>query len=63
MEKGEKKLDEELDVIKIIESIRMIKKEDENNFIIDLDNHLTQSDTSYFEKTIIIDQVTEMKKN
>ena len=41
----------------------MIKKEDESNFIIDLDNHLTQSDTSYFEKTIIIDQVTEMKKN
>jgi len=41
----------------------MIKKEDENNFIIDLDNHLTQSDTSELDKTKIIDQVIEMKTN
>jgi hypothetical protein len=40
MEKGEKKLDEELDIIKIIESIRMINKEDERNYIIDLDEDL-----------------------
>ncbi len=41
----------------------MIKKEDESNFIIDLDNHLTQSDTSELDKTLIINKVTEMQSN
>jgi hypothetical protein len=51
MEKGEKKLDEELDIIKIIESIRMIRKENDRNFIIDLDEELIKSDTSIMDKT------------
>ena len=63
MEKGEKKLDEELDIIKIIESIRMIKKEDESNFIIDLDEDLAELDSSILDKTKIIEQVIEMQSN
>ena len=63
MEKGEKKLDEELDIIKIIESIRMIKKEDESNFIIDLDEDLAELDSSILDKTKIIEQVIEMQTN
>ena len=63
IEKGEKKLDEELDIIKIIESIRMIKKEDESNFIIDLDEDLAELDSSILDKTKIIEQVIEMQSN
>ena len=38
MEKGENLLEEELDIIRIIKSIRMINKEERDKFIIDLDN-------------------------
>ena len=51
IEKGEKKLDEELDIIKIIESIRMIKKEDVSNFIIDLPNLGPKYSTSALKNT------------
>jgi len=51
MKKGEKLLDEELDIIRIIKSIRMINKEDENKFLIDLDDELNESEASQLDKT------------
>ena len=38
----------------------MINKEDENKFIIDLDDELYESETSQFDKTQIMDKVIEM---
>jgi len=35
--KGEELLEEEMDILRIIKSIRMLKNEDESRFIIDLD--------------------------
>ncbi len=43
MDKGEKLLEVELDIIRIVKAIRMIKNEDENKFIIDLDDELNES--------------------
>ena len=60
MQKGEKLLEEELDIIRIVKSVRMINKEDENKFIIDLDYELYESETSQFDKTQIMDKVIEM---
>ena len=37
MRKGNDLLEEELDILRILKSIRMINKEEENKFIIDLD--------------------------
>ena len=61
MEKGEKLLEEELDIIRIIKSIRMMKKEDKNKFIIDLDDNFNESVASHFDKTQILDKVIEMQ--
>ena len=61
MKKGEKLLDEELDIIRIIKSIRMINKEDENKFLIDLDDELNESEASQLDKTQIMDKVIEMQ--
>ncbi len=36
MEKGDQLLEKELDIIRIVKSIRLLKKEEENEFIIDL---------------------------
>ena len=36
MEKVEKLLEEELDILRIIKSVRQLKKEDENKFMIDI---------------------------
>ena len=41
----------------------MIKKEDESNFIIDLDEDLAELDSSILDKTKIIEQVIEMQTN
>ena len=51
MEKGEMLLEEELDIIRIIKSIRMINKEDKSKFVIDLDDKLNESEASHFDKT------------
>ena len=46
IEKGEKLLEVELDIIRIVKAIRMIKNEDENKFIIDLDDELNEPEAS-----------------
>ncbi len=61
MEKGEKLLEEELDIIRMIKSIRKINKEDENKFTIDLDDEINESQASQFDKTQILDQIIEMQ--
>ena len=61
MEKGEKLLEEDLDIIRIIKSIRIINKEEENKFIIDLDDELNESEASQLDKTLIMDKVIEMQ--
>jgi len=48
MEKGVKLLEEELDIIRIIKSIRTLSNEDENKFIIDPDDELNESEASKF---------------
>ena len=51
MEKGDMLLEEELDIIEIIKSIRSLKKEEESKFIIDLNDDIDESIISQFEKT------------
>ena len=51
MEKGEKLLEEELDIIRIVKAIRKINHEDEKKFIIDLDDELNESEAPHFDKT------------
>ena len=61
MEKGEMLLEEELDIIRIVKAIRKINNEDENKFVIDLDDELNVPKASHFDKTQIIDKVVEMQ--
>ena len=49
MEKGDELLEEELDIIRIIKSIRFLKKEEESKFCIDLDYDEKHSNISHFE--------------
>ncbi len=51
MEKCDKLLEKELDIIRIVKSIRLLKKEEENNFIIDLTEDDDNSNISQLEKT------------
>ena len=46
-EKGEELLEEELDIIKIINSIRILNKDNENKFVIDMDEDARDANTSY----------------
>ena len=51
MRKGNDLLEEELDILRILKSIRMINKEEENKFIIDLDeDYQTNSIITLHEK-------------
>ena len=61
MEKGEKLLEEELDIIRIVKSIRMIKNEDEKKFIIDLDSCNNDSNISLNNTSTIINLDTEIQ--
>ena len=61
MEKGDKLLEEELDIIRIVKAIRKINNEDENKFVIDLDDEFNVPKASHFDKTQIIDKVVEMQ--
>jgi len=47
LKKGEKLLEEELDLIKIINSIRILNKDNENKFVIDMDEDARDANTSY----------------
>ncbi len=49
METGDKLLEEELDIIRIIKAIRILKKEIKSKFIIDLDDDVNDSNISHFE--------------
>ena len=49
MLKGDELLEEELDIIRILKSIRKLKKEEKNRYIIDLDYDINNSNISYFE--------------
>ncbi len=49
MEKGDELLEEELDIIRIIKSIRFLKKEEESKFFINLDDDDNHSNISHFE--------------
>ena len=49
MLKGDVLLEEELDIIRILKSIRKLKKEEKNRYIIDLDYDINNSNISYFE--------------
>ncbi len=47
-------MDEELDIIRIVKSIRMINKEERDKFIIDLDDCNNNSNTSHNNTSTII---------
>ncbi len=51
MEKSNELLEEELDIIKIIKSIRILKKEETSKFMIDLDDDVTNLDISHFDNS------------
>ena len=49
MEKGNELLEEELDIIRILKAIRILKKEEKSKFIINLDDDVNESNISHFE--------------
>ena len=49
MKKGNELLEEELDIIRILKSIRLLKNEEKSKFIIDLDDDINDSNISYIE--------------